>query len=76
MFCLANKLKINFPSLLIQHLTYTVENDFLVGYGNLLSNMFVSKGVDLSNEYAVELKATEYLDANALLRLKLTVVEG
>ena len=47
-YCLANHIKINFPSLMISHLSYCIEKKYLVGYGGLLTWIFRKFGVPLN----------------------------
>ena len=46
-YCLANHIKINFPSLMISHLSDCIEKKYLVGYGGLLTWIFRKFGVPL-----------------------------
>ena len=46
-YCLANHIKINFPSLMILHLCDCIEKKYLVGYGGLLTWTFRKFGVPL-----------------------------
>ena len=46
-YCLANHIKINFPSLMISHLSDCIEKKYLVGYGGLLTWIFKKFGVPL-----------------------------
>ena len=46
-YCLANHIKINFPSLMISHLPDCIEKKYLVGYGGLLTWIFRKFGVPL-----------------------------
>ena len=45
-YCLANHIKINFPSLMISHLSNCIEK-YMVGYGGLLTWIFRMFGVPL-----------------------------
>ena len=44
-YCLANHIKINFPSLMISHLSDCIEKKYMVGYGGLLTWIFRKFGV-------------------------------
>ena len=46
-YYLANHIKINFPSLMISHLSDCIEKKYLVGYGGLLTWIFSKFGVPL-----------------------------
>ena len=46
-YCLANHIKINFPSLMISHLADCIEKNSMVGYGGLLTHIFKKFGVPL-----------------------------
>ena len=46
-YCLANHIKINFPSLMISHLSDCIEKKYVVGYGGLLTWIFRKFGVPL-----------------------------
>ena len=48
-YCLANHIKINFPSLMISHLSDCIEKKFMVEYGGLLTWIFKKFGVSLDN---------------------------
>lgn len=39
-YCLANHIKINFPSLMVSHLSECIEKGLMVGYGGLLTCIF------------------------------------
>ena len=46
-YCLANHIKVNFPSLMISHLADCIEKKYMVGYGGLLTWIFRKFGVPL-----------------------------
>ena len=46
-YCLANHIKINFPSLMISHLVDCIEKKYMIGYGGLLTWIFKKFGVPL-----------------------------
>ena len=46
-YCLANHIKINFPSLMISHLSDCIVKKYMVGYGGLLTWIFRKFGVPL-----------------------------
>ena len=46
-YCMANHIKINFPSLMISHLSDSIEKRSMVGYGGLLTWIFKKFGVPL-----------------------------
>ena len=46
-YCLANHIKINFPSLMVSHLSECIEKGLMVGYGGLLTCIFKKFGVPL-----------------------------
>ena len=46
-YCLANHIKINFPSLMILHFSNYIEMKYMVGYGDLLTWIFRKFGVSL-----------------------------
>ena len=46
-YCMANHIKINFPSLMISHLSDCIAKKCMVGYGGLLSWIFRKFGVAL-----------------------------
>ena len=46
-YCMANNIKINFPSLMISHLSDCIAKKCMVGYGGLLSWVFRKFGVPL-----------------------------
>ena len=48
-YCLANHIKINFPSLMISHLSDCIEKKFMVGYRGLLMWIFKKFGVPLDS---------------------------
>jgi transposase-like protein len=46
-YCMANHIKINFPSLMVSHLSECIEKGLMVGYGGLLTCVFKKFGVPL-----------------------------
>ena len=48
-YCLANHIKINFPSLMISHLSDCLEKKFMVGYGGLFTWIFKKFGVPMDS---------------------------
>ena len=48
-YCLANHIKINFPSLMILHQSDCIQKKFMVGYGGLLTWIFKKFCVPLDN---------------------------
>ena len=76
MYCLAKKIKINFPALMIQHLEHCVPKGFKVGYGALLTTVFESLDVELDDLDVIRLKGENKIQESTLLNLGIIVVEG
>ena len=49
-YCMANKIKINFPSLMISHLSDCISKRYVIGYGGLLTWIFRMLGVPLEGQ--------------------------
>ena len=75
-YCLENKIQINFPSLMIQHLTHCLANHLKVGYANLIITLLESCGISMTNYESLKLKTNHYVQPKTLEARNLTVVEG
>lgn len=76
-FCLVKKIKINFPSLMLQHLEHTVPKGYKVGYGALLASVMEELGVELVDFYgALPEKSENVINESTLRGLSLGVVAG
>ena len=76
-FCMSKKLKINFPSLMMQHLEHTVPRGYKVGYGAILASVFESLGVELVDYYGyIPEKPENVINEETLRGLSLGVVDG
>ena len=75
-YCLAKKIQINFPSIMIQHLSHCVPKGWKVGYGNLLTYVFESFGISFTDKEPLPLKNTEYMQSIFLENHKMKVVDG
>ncbi|XP_021741690.1 uncharacterized protein LOC110707921 isoform X1 [Chenopodium quinoa] len=72
-FCLAKKVSINFPALMIAHLDHCIP-DLHIPYGSLLTVVFQDLKVPLPQTETYTLKPEHILQEKSLLKLKLKVV--
>ena len=75
-YCLTNRIKVNFPSLMISHLDHTVPSGYKVGYGTLLTKIFKSFQVPLEQYGKLALRKEQYIQGSTLHSLNLGVLNG
>ena len=75
MYCLERKIPINFPAIMIKHLSTCIPK-FKIPYSSLLTEIFKSFSVDLSPYFVIPLKSTQILQLEMLHLLNLKVVQG
>lgn len=56
-FCISKKIKVNFPSLIYQHLAHCVPSRTKVGYGAIFSTVFENARVVLKGKYGAWMKS-------------------
>lgn len=76
MYCLASNIQINFPALLITHLTHCITHKNRIGYGNLVSIILKKCKIKLPSQPSFEIEPENYLTKDTLSRLSLTVRGG
>lgn len=76
MYCLENKIQINFPSIMIQHLTHCITHNMMIGYGNLLMYLFECFGINLSKYELLKLQTNHFIQPKTLDSLSMEVVDG
>ena len=74
-YCLENKIQINFPSLMIKHLTHCISKNMKIGYGNLLMTFLESFGIKETKE-VLTMQRNHFIQSSTLLRLGLLVKDG
>ncbi|XP_021722943.1 uncharacterized protein LOC110690425 isoform X2 [Chenopodium quinoa] len=76
-FCMSKKIKINFPSLMMQHLKHCIEKEIKIGYGATLATMFEDLGVKLVDFYGImKEKRENIINGDTLRGLSLEVMKG
>jgi hypothetical protein len=73
-YCLANHIKIDFPSLMISHLSDCIKKRCMVGYGGLLTCVFKKFGVPLDG-LQFPMSANNKIGAKCLNNLHLKLNE-
>lgn len=75
-YCLIHNFKINFPSLMISHLTHCITNKNKIGYGALITHIFKKSKLKLPSTPSFNLEPENYLTKTTLSRLSLKVING
>ena len=70
-YCLANHIKFNFPSLIISHLSDCIEKKYLVGYGGLLTWILRKFGVNPLDGLQFPMSPNNKIGARCLTNLHL-----
>ena len=76
MYCLENKIQINFPSIMIKHLTHCITNHLKVGYANLIITLIESFGISVENCESLKLQTNHFVQPRTLESRNLHVVDG
>ncbi|XP_056682692.1 uncharacterized protein [Spinacia oleracea] len=76
MYCLEHKIPINFPALMIKHLSHCVPSDYKVGYASLLTMVFRSFSVDLRDYGELMVTSQQIVQSDLLKSMNLQVVNG
>lgn len=76
MYCLENKIQINFPSIMIKHLAHCLANHLKVGYANLIITLIESFGISMENCEHIKLQTNHFVQPKTLESRNLHVVDG
>ncbi|XP_056696583.1 uncharacterized protein [Spinacia oleracea] len=76
MYCLEHKIPINFPALMIKHLSHCVPSDDKVGYASLLTMVFRSFSVDLRDYGELTVISQQIVQSDLLRSMNLAVANG
>lgn len=76
MYCMEHKIKINFPSIFIQHLSNCIEKEQLVPYGNLIMTLLESYDISALKYEHLKLKTNHFIQPRTLQSWNLGVKDG
>nr|ABM55243.1 hypothetical protein [Beta vulgaris] len=73
--CLASHKRINFPSLMIQHMSHCIDNGFVVGYGALITEILIKFKVRISGVPNIGVSTGNMLNVRALNNLNVANID-